>query len=573
MAAGIGSGNGRRNYNCVNSISITGGTVNAQGGQGGAAGIGGGYQGNSGLILIDNTQAIGRGQNGLLGGSNDMVIYSEFERDLRPDVPDKPQINYQSTVYIPEVETYSVQVQTFIDTTRTRRVTPPPSLENELENVTLNQSNGVESLRANGLPAGTYTVKTAESYNNVQANLTASYGFASSPDNFLSIDAGDNAGLSSLINNANILFEVTDVDGSNGLVTLRATANILNPDGTQTRHIVRENLTLREGDSTALSGLNLMGEGVDFEIENASPAARINLSSGAAQNFSVGNKFVYNLTANVISEFPRTIEISGTQNPEWTLNWGSDVTREPVRYGIDSLSVTNSELTFSNFYLNESDGTVYEGDIVLTTNDNAFQDGSILAEFDALRDNPVTTSYYTSADESTRLSEISGFYNSDGVFMLANPQTLTITQGSGQSASITIYSGDTIGDIREKLNDAIANGLGQARYTDSNNNFVSFVTDAQNQGLESVAGTFVIRSAIPGRTGELSFSGDEDLLNALGLNTIQASSESTYTANVYEAHSGKPIALNVKSYDNEFPSLIPPEIDIRVDAIAGLKST
>ena len=157
--------------------------------------------------------------------------------------------------------------------------------------------------------------------------------------------------------------------------------------------------------------------------------------------------------------------------------------------------------------------------------------------------------------------------------MLANPQTLTITQGSGQSASITIYSGDTIGDIREKLNDAIANGLGQARYTDSNNNFVSFVTDAQNQGLESVAGTFVIRSAIPGRTGELSFSGDEDLLNALGLNTIQASSESTYTANVYEAHSGKPIALNVKSYDNEFPSLIPPEIDIRVDAIAGLKST
>ena len=48
---------------------------------------------------------------------------------------------------------------------------------------------------------------------------------------------------------------------------------------------------------------------------------------------------------------------------------------------------------------------------------------------------------------------------------------------------------------------------------------------------------------------------------------------STYTASVYDAHSGEAIITGVKSSDPEFTSLIPPEIDIEVDAMAGLKSS
>ena len=188
------------------------------------------------------------------------------------------------------------------------------------------------------------------------------------------------------------------------------------------------------------------------------------------------------------------------------------------------------------------------------------------------------------------LGEISQFYDSNGKFLLSQPQTITITQGDGKSANITLYESDTMQDVSKKINDAIANSLGQAKYTDNPNKFCT-ISDGTENTSESVyektaiydsdgnltgydiQATMLIRSAIPGQLGELTFSGSEDLLNALGLNTIQSSSESTYTASVYKAHTGQPVAVNVKSSEPEFPSLIPPEIDIRVDLIAGLKST
>lgn len=77
----------------------------------------------------------------------------------------------------------------------------------------------------------------------------------------------------------------------------------------------------------------------------------------------------------------------------------------------------------------------------------------------------------------------------------------------------------------------------------------------------NIHATMLIRSAIPGKDGELYFSGDENLLNALGLNTIQKSSESRFTASVYDAHSGAKINT-MTAEGSEFKSIIPPEIDI-----------
>lgn len=61
-------------------------------------------------------------------------------------------------------------------------------------------------------------------------------------------------------------------------------------------------------------------------------------------------------------------------------------------------------------------------------------------------------------------------------------------------------------------------------------------------------------------------------MNALGLNTIQNSEEAQYTASVYDAQTGMAVATNVKSSAPEFKSLIPPEIDIEVDSMAGLSA-
>ena len=222
---------------------------------------------------------------------------------------------------------------------------------------------------------------------------------------------------------------------------------------------------------------------------------------------------------------------------------------------------------------------------------------------------PVTITDMTT--RPTAIRDMNIFYNSEGVFLVEHPQTLTISQGNGKTAEVTLYPEDTISDVAERINNAIADGLGQKDYVNATNKFCTIaegpagtsesvyvqekvyrpkyqrddygnlVLDENNNpivigredtGKKLTYSTMLVRSVIPGKEGELSFSGDLDLLNALGLNTIQESSESTLTASVYDAHSGKTIATNVKASGTEFTSLIPPDIDIEVDSMAGLSA-
>ncbi len=595
--AGIGSGHFAGPEEMGGSdgqiITITGCTrIRAYGGtnNGGdefhGAGIGGGCHSSAGTIRIQAglypsviTAVKGGATADDIGSgwlkprySDDYVIDIDTEADLEPftpgTVPDRFYIEARSVIITDEEVEITSEIPKFTETSRTVSVRPAPSLENELENVKVHSENGVDSVTANGLPAGNYTVGTLSSHLTEKSfSFTGSYGFEKDLSSLMTMSSGTG----SLATNANILFEVTGMNRTDGTVTLKATANLMNTDGTVTKHIVREGLTLKEGSATALSGLNLSGTTLDYDTEENSPAVTLSLSSGAASSFSTGNKFVCNIATSGFATEESTVAISGTQNPDWDLNWGEDLTLAPVLYGLDAEAVKNSTLTFSNFYLNSEDGTVYEGDVVINTNNTLIQDGKNLASFDALRDNPVTTTSFGTADETTRLDEIMGFYNTSGVFMIEPSQTISITQGNGQSVSVTLYKNDTIADVREKLNNAIAYGLGQGQYA-SENKFVSFVTEPQNNGLETVAGTFVIRSAIPGKAGELYFSGDEDFLNALGLNTIQNSEEVQYSASVYDGHTGIAVATNVKSSGNEFKNLIFPNVDVEISLMAGLSA-
>ena len=237
------------------------------------------------------------------------------------------------------------------------------------------------------------------------------------------------------------------------------------------------------------------------------------------------------------------------------------------RYSLDASAVANKDIHFRNFYLNSENGRVYDGDIILSMNDNEMPEAATLANFEAAYIGQIPK-------HDVKLKDINNFWDTEGVFMLDHPQTIIITQGNGASASITLYENDTLDDVREKLNNAVADDLGQGKYTDAKN-FVSYVREGSEtkQGNESVAGTLIVRSAIPGKDGELFFSGEQGILRALGFSNIQGSSESTLTASVYDAHSGQVIASNVKASGTEFKSLIPPEIDIEVDAMAGLSAS
>lgn len=187
----------------------------------------------------------------------------------------------------------------------------------------------------------------------------------------------------------------------------------------------------------------------------------------------------------------------------------------------------------------------------------------------------------------TSIAQLETFYKQDGTFLVEDPQKITITQGDGKSADVMLYAYDTMYSLAEKINNAIANDLGQSKYTDDATKFCT-IADGSEGTSESiynevpvydefgnVAGykydaTMLVRSVIAGKNGELTFSANEDLLNALGLNTLQASSENEFDITVRDAHSGNTVAIGEKITGNIAYGLIDENIDVEFDPMAGI---
>ena len=102
---------------------------------------------------------------------------------------------------------------------------------------------------------------------------------------------------------------------------------------------------------------------------------------------------------------------------------------------------------------------------------------------------------------------------------------------------------DTIEDFENKLTQALIDlGMG-ADVTNSNaatvnNNLVNFVSKATANSNEAVEGTFIIQSALLGKDSEISFSGDQGVIDALSVAQIQEAEDSALTVRVTDAHTG-----------------------------------
>lgn len=123
-------------------------------------------------------------------------------------------------------------------------------------------------------------------------------------------------------------------------------------------------------------------------------------------------------------------------------------------------------------------------------------------------------------------------------------------------------------------------------YTHADISFLTGLTLAQVAGIETfwndrnrfdtglnvanVPGTIVLRSALPGVAGRISISGGEDLIRALGLNTIQEAEEATYTATATDAHSGETIASGYRFAGNTLYSVVDPNADVSFDPAANI---
>jgi flagellin len=177
------------------------------------------------------------------------------------------------------------------------------------------------------------------------------------------------------------------------------------------------------------------------------------------------------------------------------------------------------------------------------------------------------------ADLNTAIYDIDRFWDANGNFLVQDPQTINMVQGDGKKTSITIFGSDTIEDIEGKLNQAIHEGLGQKSFNSNPGSYVRFMTDAnvQDTGFFTVKGTFVIQSAVTGKDGEIRFSGDEGVINALSLTTLQTSEENQFNVTVTNAHDpADVIAENTRIVGNLLVGVVHQNVDVKFDPMAGI---
>jgi len=418
--------------------------------------------------------------------------------------------------------------------------------ENVIMNVSKNEEAGVQSVRVDSLPAGTYNITRDSTVAGVALTNQQQFGTTAA----MTLVAATGAG----VGGASIFLEVVAVNTATNMVTFRATNNVLNRDGTVST-LVNDNLLVGSA-GVSISSLGL-GTSTLALGGNANTADR-------AAAYAIGNKIVLGYIG---SGGDASVIISGSTNTEWFGHWGTATATDlkDRTFNLDAAAVAGNDVHFRNFYLNTANGTLYESDIVLQLNDSFIASAGFLAGFEAAFVGQV-------AKGDVQLRDLDKFWDANGRFMIEDPQNITITQGDGKQAVVTLNSTDTLRDIEFKLNNAVAFGLGQAQYLDSHTDrFVDFVETSTYNTPESVEGTFVIRSAIAGKAGELNFAGDEDIIKALSLNVIQDSRESQYRVSINDAHSGATIASNVKVTGNMLYGVVHANVDVEFDAMANTK--
>ena len=385
------------------------------------------------------------------------------------------------------------------------------------------------------------------------------------PESLFTVNVGSTA-----TDNASVLFEVQAVDAINNTITLKATATKLSQNGVNST-AVQDNIILQAGGANTVDLDKIFGGTAGDTVDITFTAADVS----AIQDTG---KFVYHITPD--NEASNTedigIQVNASMDSDWDGKWdGGPYRGQSPQYSLNGEQVADTEIHLKSFALNEKTGEVTEGDIILST-DSTFNKtntnglggaaaGDILASFDATYIGKV-------ADGDVKLRDLDKFWNSEGVFMLDDAKTITLNQGNGKTADVTLYAYDTLDDVAKKFNDAIANGLGQAKYVDDATKFSTYVTGATNNS-ESVDGTFLLRSVVPGKSGEITLSGDEDLLNAFSLNTIQSSKETSYTVDIMDAHTGDMIKQSEKITGNVFYGAIGDNVDIEFSALSGISAT
>lgn len=418
---------------------------------------------------------------------------------------------------------------------------------------------GLSNFTVTGLPQGSYKITTDVSANATSAtaasciNLVAQYIQNADTENLLeNIGLFDASGGTTLTSagssvNAQMIFEIKNIVSNS--VTLKVQSWELALDGTRNVYEAEKVVDI----SLASAAGSLTVGNVEF--------AHFDIASSG---ITVGDKFLLNIT-------PQT----GTTDDLVTFTQTTDENAKVVSRSFNyyQTSYDNKTTTVDYLAMDDTNGSITHSEVNLT--------------FGTLADYNTSGGTFISFDRSagvgelastgTALRDIEAFWDKSGNFLLETAQKITIVQGDGQKAEFTLFGTDTIDSVVKKLNNAIANQLGQAELSGigatHSDKFASFVTEGSksDSGLETVAGTFVIRSAITGDAGELTFVGDENVIKALSLTNLKDAKENTFTVNVTDAHTGDYIAKDVNIEGNLLVGTVHQNVDVEFDNMTGIE--
>ncbi|GAB6280619.1 MAG: hypothetical protein STSR0007_07040 [Thermovirga sp.] len=395
----------------------------------------------------------------------------------------------------------------------------------------------VEMVDGYELPAGSYTISTndamaggGDSHAELQGSSDTAFTLTDAiPEN--SIFGGD-------ISFTSARLQVVNVNTDDSEVTFKINYQEMDKDGNWTSAEVQR--TVADDGSEDLVFGNFTLDSADYGITSA--------------DLTVGQVFAFNASAADVATDDRVTLSDGTATYNFTVDAG----------GFDD--AVSADLRFYHF--DSAAGTVGEGRLSVTT--GAFLvDSAEAATFDVTE----ATAAGSVASGDTALKDLAQFTNASGVSILANPQTVTIVQGDGQKATVTLYGDDTLDQAAAKFNTAISVGLGQGAYvsTSDADNFVKFIsgTEQTDNSNYAVEGTMVLSSAGAGKQGDLNFIAEESVLQALGIVQIQTSQESRFTVNVTDAHTGDVVATGVTLTGNRLVGVVDANIDVEFDKMAG----
>ena len=124
------------------------------------------------------------------------------------------------------------------------------------------------------------------------------------------------------------------------------------------------------------------------------------------------------------------------------------------------------------------------------------------------------------ANGGTQLQSIAQFYDSNGVFVLDTTQSLVVN-GNGKTTSIQLDGQMTIDNVAAGIQNAIVSkkGLG------IENTRVAMVNTVQTQ-VAGLGGYLEVSSGYVGDNGKVSFSGDQKVMDALGISISREATNS-----------------------------------------------